>query len=331
MLVEPRRGFVERVAWPPRSRSSIGVVHEVAAGQQQRRAGRGRPTRAPTARRGIDERKAESRVGWPIGPSQASNASKARAARREAMVHAAPAVGHSAATQRRQGVAEQLRRRLALAARAAPSSRAARPHRLARAARGTPGWPRDAAVAASSRSASGAKSRVTRREHAEDRLARPERRIAVDEMRRCRARRAAISRIRVGEREIHVVREVGRRARSGRGCAAASIARAASASRRLRRGEALGRPVRQPVVVLVHAGERGRHRPAPIVTARRTGRAPRQAAGRHSSGSVTHRRSRNDCSTALIVSCTHAPSSKLPSLASSSDRISPMKLLMRLA
>ena len=61
---------------------------------------------------------------------------------------------------------------------------------------------------------------------------------------------------------------------------------------------------------------------------RRTGRG---VGMRHASGSATQRRSRNERSTALITSCTHAPSSKLPSLAGPSLRISSMKLAIRLA
>ena len=88
------------------------------------------------------------------------------------------------------------------------------------------------------------------------------------------------------------------------------------------------RPVRKPIVIGMDAGERRRHRPLPVVELEEPiERGPR----RHASGSATHRRSRYDASTALIVSCTHAPSSKFPSLPEASPRISLMKLLTRLA
>ena len=95
-------------------------------------------------------------------------------------------------------------------------------------------------------------------------------------------------------------------------------------------GETVRRPVRQAVVVGVHAGERRIHRtPAKVVIEEAVER--RHAIRYPSSGSETHRRSRYDRSTALMVSCTQAASSKSPSVPRCGSRISSRKLLIRLA
>ena len=86
-------------------------------------------------------------------------------------------------------------------------------------------------------------------------------------------------------------------------------------------------PVGQRGVVLVHAGKRRVHR-TPLVVVREE---PIQNVAHRSSGMETHRRSRNDFSTALINSCTCAPSSKFPSFSGPSLRISVMKELTRFA
>ncbi len=111
-----------------RSRSSIGAVTKWPRVSSSASRSRPADSRSDGAS-GIDERKAESRVGWPTGPSQASNASKARAARREGMVHAAPAAGHFARDPGRQGAIEERHGGLALAARTAlPVERRGRHH-----------------------------------------------------------------------------------------------------------------------------------------------------------------------------------------------------------
>src|SRR5207244_1925779 len=83
-------------------------------------------------------------------------------------------------------------------------------------------------------------------------------------------------------------------------------------------GQAVARPVRERRVVLVHSGERRIHGAAPVVMLEKAveGRAHR------ASGIDTQRRSRQDSSTALMSSCTCAPSSKLPSFSEPSLRIS---------
>ena len=92
---------------------------------------------------------------------------------------------------------------------------------------------------------------------------------------------------------------------------------------------------------VVHAGERRVHRASPVVVLeelveRRVQPAatidPSTRCRRHpTSGIETQRRSRNDSSTALISSCTCAPSSKLPSFSGPSLRISSMNERMRFA
>src|SRR5262249_47819049 len=89
--------------------------------------------------------------------------------------------------------------------------------------------------------------------------------------------------------------------------------------------EAVGRPVGKLAVVLVDARERRIHRTQPVVAFEEIVKAS------HASGRRTQRRSRNERSTALMTSWTHAPSPKSPSFAASPLRISPMKLLIRLA
>ncbi len=100
---------------------------------------------------------------------------------------------------------------------------------------------------------------------------------------------------------------------------------------------ALERPVWQPIVVVVHTGERGRDRIRGVVVREKL-RDRRRARFAHgfahacaSRGIDTQRRCRTDCSTALMSSCTCAPSSKLPSLYGSSLRISVMNELTRFA
>ena len=78
-----------------------------------------------------------------------------------------------------------------------------------------------------------------------------------------------------------------------------------------RRRQSVRRPVGQPIVVIVDAGERRVHRPQAVVALEERA----SSAVISASGSETQRRSRNDCSTALMTSCTQAPSPKSPSLA----------------
>jgi hypothetical protein len=166
-------------------------------------------------------------------------------------------------------------------------------------------------------------------QHAEDGLARPERRIAVHEVAALVFGERDLER-RVREREIDVARE------RTHVCVGHTSGRLELTAERPQfiglRAKGRRRPVGQHAVVLVQSGERGGHRPLPV---ERLEEAVERGAGRigrpYASGSVTHRRSRNERSTALIVSCTQAPSSKLPSLNASSARISPMKLLTRFA
>ena len=111
------------------------------------------------------------------------------------------------------------------------------------------------------------------------------------------------------------------------------------------------RPVREPMVVRMHAGERRVHRPRRVVrleerVERRTrvmsadateAGPPRAASPRalpspvsrsrppsyRGSGMDTHRRSRYECSTALITSCTRAPSIEVALVGSPPRRGSP--------
>ena len=167
------------------------------------------------------------------------------------------------------------------------------------------------------------------RQDAEDCLAGPQRRVPVDEMSALVLGNRDLE-IRVGQGKVHIVGE----ADDGLvGHAAGGIELATERPQLVGLASQAERgPLGQPLVVAVDAGERRRHRPAPVDGGEEPVERDRPG-GRagQSSGSVTHRRSLYDRSTALIVSCTHAPSSKLPSLASSSARISPMKLLIRLA
>ena len=109
-----------------------------------------------------------------------------------------------------------------------------------------------------------------------------------------------------------------------------------------RRRHALRREVRQLRVVVVLADKGGVDRPVAVVRrkeapeprpelAARPGVHPGTHLASPSSGSRTHRSSWNERSTALIVSCTHAPSSKLPWLRSPPSRISSIKSRIRLA
>src|SRR4051812_24465468 len=91
--------------------------------------------------------------------------------------------------------------------------------------------------------------------------------------------------------------------------------------------ERLGRPVRQLLIVCVNAGEGRVHRAPPVVMSEET----IESAAHRASGSSTQRRSRNDSSTALINSCTWAPSSKFPSFTRLSLKSSVMKELTRFA
>src|SRR5687767_662361 len=109
----------------------------------------------------------------------------------------------------------------------------------------------------------------------------------------------------------------------------------------------LGRKVRQRVIVLMNTGVRRRHGTPPVeileelVEGSAAGRdgALRRGEGvvrahdtrSASSGNETQRRSRNDCSTALMTSCTRAPSVKSASFRSSLASSSVMKDEMRLA
>ena len=101
----------------------------------------------------------------------------------------------------------------------------------------------------------------------------------------------------------------------------------------------VARPVGETMVVRVQPRERGVHGMTFEVLGEEAvehrGRIVTQdadpATGGCSSGMFTQRRSRNERSTALMSSCTCAPSSKLPSLPSTSPRISEMNEPMRLA
>ena len=96
---------------------------------------------------------------------------------------------------------------------------------------------------------------------------------------------------------------------------------------RIQRPKSNVAPVRQIAVIRMDAGERRIHRTPLVVMHKKT----IENVAHRSSGMETHRRSRNDRSTALISSCTCAPSSKFPSFSGPSLRISVMKELTRLA
>src|SRR4029453_17611213 len=92
--------------------------------------------------------------------------------------------------------------------------------------------------------------------------------------------------------------------------------------------QAFRRPIGEQMIVLVHARERRLHRSRTVVVFEKP---IERHGGGQASGRLTHLRSRNDCSTAFTTSCTHAPSSKLPSFSGPSERISVMKLAIRFA
>ena len=96
---------------------------------------------------------------------------------------------------------------------------------------------------------------------------------------------------------------------------------------RVERVDTCWRPVRKQLIKGMHARERRVHRAAPVILQKES----LERVAHPASGMLTQRRSRNDCSTALINSWTCAPSSKFPSLRGPSSRISVMKELMRFA
>ncbi len=101
-------------------------------------------------------------------------------------------------------------------------------------------------------------------------------------------------------------------------------------------GSAL-REVREAPVVLMDPDERGVHREGTVVPVEEgveRNRKVRARGGRgvhRGSGRSTQRASWNERSTALMTSCTLAPSSKLPWLRLPPESISSMKSLIRLA
>ena len=246
-----------------RSRSSIGVVTKWPRASEQRRAARGRPTPRSVGAAGSVERR---NVEWRRRAHAGRATRRTRRTRCAAFSDAAARTpgaptGCCAATQSGSVSPNSAHRRLALAlGPALPVER--------RLADDRPGLrqelgngleplrgPRRAARP------SGAKSRVTSAQHAEDRLAGPQRRIAVHEVAALVLGQRDLE-MRVGEGEVDV--------RRGTPAASPARARPPPSSRAQRphlvglAGQARRRPVRQAPVVLVHAGEGGRHRPAPI-------------------------------------------------------------------
>ena len=178
------------------------------------------------------------------------------------------------------------------------------------------------------------------RDEAENRFARPQRRVAMNEV-------AALVlgdldfEERIGERQVDVVWErncltAGRSSRRvGRASACANRVEGSPAEDRPKRihlrnrgFQAFRRPIGQQMIVLVHARESRLHGSSTVVVFEKP---IERHDGGQASGRLTHLRSRNDCSTAFTTSCTHAPSSKLPSFSGLSERISVMKLAIRLA
>ena len=315
--------------------------HPVAASEQQRQQRFGRRLAARTdIGQALGRAAAEPRTlrpgGCDVGHAQPRRKRLERLPRLRRHARPAiavdarrPAVGNFGAHPGRQCLAEEPRRRVAVLAGLQLPVERRRHHRLLRLReKGRNGRETRFGVG----QAFGQRREVARHQtqHAEDRLAGPQRGIPVHDV-------AALV---FGQRDLG--RGVGKRkvdltGKGGDGVVGHPAGRVELRAERAQfvhlRREGRRRPVGQPIVVRMQAGERRGDRTLPVEHLEEPVERRLRPGGRpaYASGSVTHRRSRNESSTALIVSCTHAPSSKLPSLVSSSARISPMKLLTRLA